>query len=147
MTHHGGVPPGWYDDGTGSGGRRWWDGQRWTEHRNPPLPAWAGYNAAPAARRTSRVLPITLTLMAVALIGGFILYALLSGGGTKNEWYQEGYDAGSEAATLVRLGSSPEGACDLALMGKIKYNDSRRSTRVKDLKRGCMQAVEDLVED
>ncbi|MEO9324088.1 DUF2510 domain-containing protein [Nocardioides sp. C4-1] len=35
------TPPGWYDDG--QGGRRWWDGQRWTEHlqsaQPPPAPA------------------------------------------------------------------------------------------------------------
>lgn len=26
-------PPGWYDDPYGPGYSRWWDGQRWTEHR------------------------------------------------------------------------------------------------------------------
>jgi len=27
-----GPPPGWYNDGS-STGLRWWDGNRWTEHR------------------------------------------------------------------------------------------------------------------
>ena len=29
-------PPGWYPDA--AGGVRWWDGQRWTEHRHLPPP-------------------------------------------------------------------------------------------------------------
>ncbi|AIM40980.1 hypothetical protein PBI_SQUIRTY_33 [Mycobacterium phage Squirty] len=28
-------PPGWYPDPAGSGGQRYWDGQRWTEHYAP----------------------------------------------------------------------------------------------------------------
>jgi hypothetical protein len=30
-------PPGWYPD-PGNDGLRWWDGSRWTEHRNPGSP-------------------------------------------------------------------------------------------------------------
>jgi len=29
-------PAGWYSDPDGSGGQRWWDGQRWTSRRLPP---------------------------------------------------------------------------------------------------------------
>ena len=33
------TPAGWYDDGTGTGRKRWWDGQSWT----------ADYQEQPAA--------------------------------------------------------------------------------------------------
>jgi hypothetical protein len=26
------TPAGWYDDGSGSGAKRWWDGQKWTDN-------------------------------------------------------------------------------------------------------------------
>ena len=30
------TPAGWYDDGTGTGAKRWWDGQQWSDHRQEP---------------------------------------------------------------------------------------------------------------
>src|SRR6056297_1495191 len=32
------AEPGWYEDPHRGGGRRWWDGQRWSEHVIPPPP-------------------------------------------------------------------------------------------------------------
>jgi uncharacterized protein YxjI len=45
-------PPAWYPDPAGSGGSRWWDGQRWGEQAQqvPPLPPPA---AAPAGHGAS----------------------------------------------------------------------------------------------
>jgi hypothetical protein len=34
------IPPGWYADPAGGGGKRWWDGGRWTENtREPEAPS------------------------------------------------------------------------------------------------------------
>lgn len=39
---------GWYDDGSGTGAKRWWDGQNWTDqYQQPP----AGGGIAGAVRR------------------------------------------------------------------------------------------------
>ncbi|HVA06659.1 MAG TPA: DUF2510 domain-containing protein [Acidimicrobiales bacterium] len=39
------TPPGWYPDGSGQNGGRWWDGTQWTEHvqsaATPPDPSGA----------------------------------------------------------------------------------------------------------
>jgi hypothetical protein len=51
MTDAHTAPAGWYPQPDGSGGQRWWDGERWTEHTSPlTAPAVAPvYAAAPAA--------------------------------------------------------------------------------------------------
>ncbi|NND02970.1 MAG: DUF2510 domain-containing protein [Acidimicrobiia bacterium] len=35
-------PANWYDDPTDPTMERWWDGEKWTEHRRPAVPAYAG---------------------------------------------------------------------------------------------------------
>ncbi len=42
------TPAGWYDDGSGTGSKRWWDGQTWTDnYQQQP----AGGGIAGAVRR------------------------------------------------------------------------------------------------
>jgi len=36
---------GWYDDGSGTGAKRWWDGQNWTDQYQQP-PAGGGFAGA-----------------------------------------------------------------------------------------------------
>jgi hypothetical protein len=63
------TPAGWYDDGSGTGAKRWWDGQKWTgEYQQPPVGggtagavrtiedgAVAGSQSSPAAQGASYV--------------------------------------------------------------------------------------------
>lgn len=165
VTQHGNGPAGWYDDGTGTGAQRWWDGQRWTEHRTPPprrpapypghpvAPAqvsapWAGYPGAPAPERarSRRILPIALAVIAV-LVVAFVAYSFFAPGNGNTEWYNEGYAAGRDkAVSLYKLSGNAESACNLALIDKIQIGDSTRTRQAKELKRGCLQAVKDLGE-
>jgi len=45
VADSGAPPPGWYPDPGGSGGQRWWDGTRWSEHRAPAT-GWGGPSEA-----------------------------------------------------------------------------------------------------
>jgi Protein of unknown function (DUF2510) len=42
------TPAGWYDDGSGTGTKRWWDGESWTDEYQQPS---AGGGIAGAVRR------------------------------------------------------------------------------------------------
>lgn len=52
------TPAGWYDDGSGTGTKRWWDGQKWTDELQQPPggggPA-AGAQSSTAAQGASYV--------------------------------------------------------------------------------------------
>lgn len=54
---------GWYSDPYGTGGLRWWDGQRWTEHTQapaapqPPAPQPGAFAAAPAPAQPGQPQP------------------------------------------------------------------------------------------
>jgi len=150
MTHHGGAPPGWYDDAPGS--QRWWDGQRWTDHRRGPqspaqYPGGAPYPqpvwpAPLARRRTSRALWITpLVLGAVLLFGYAVFFAVNRN--SHNEWYQKGYDAGMKAS----LWSSDMAnlACSGPVLDEIIEQGS--SSHQRDIERGCHDAINKRLEE
>ena len=51
------TPAGWYDDGSGTGTKRWWDGQKWTDGavRRIEEGAVAGAQSSPEAQGASYV--------------------------------------------------------------------------------------------
>jgi hypothetical protein len=75
-----GLPPkrGWYDDPSGSGRDRWWNGYEWTEHTaRRPIPSIFGPGYERAYRtRLNRPAAVSLWLAmgaAVLLLGGFFV--------------------------------------------------------------------------
>jgi hypothetical protein len=69
-------PAGWYVDPDGSGGQRYWSGERWTTHRRPKRPAQPSgvrrrWGALPLPLRVS--LPILLTVVLAGL--GWALFS------------------------------------------------------------------------
>jgi hypothetical protein len=163
MTHQDrGVLPGWYDDATGSGAQRWWDGQRWTEYRRGaqppaqhsggaaavgalyPQPVWPGYQAAPPARRrTSRVLWLLLLVFVVWLVGSAVYYAVSRGSG--GDWYQKGYDEGMKTPLTS---SAPNLAVSVCSGAVVTKSSERVSSSHKDaVAAGCHDAIQErLVE-
>lgn len=67
---------GWYDDPDYAGTKRYWDGERWTEHREPPLPGTPPKPSA-AARQISSLVQLIVIFAFVAV--GLIILAELVG--------------------------------------------------------------------
>jgi hypothetical protein len=68
MTHPPQPLPGWYPDPAGSGGQRWWDGQRWTVQCRPPSQPRYGPLRPDASRRTVRLVVAGVAVLFVALM-------------------------------------------------------------------------------
>jgi uncharacterized protein DUF2510 len=66
------VPPGWYDDGTGSGQQRWWSGVEWTEHVASPV--MIARPLLPADRPVYSVWIWLIVLLPLLSTGSFFLW-------------------------------------------------------------------------
>jgi hypothetical protein len=78
------IPPGWYDDGTGTGQTRWWSGAEWTEHVAAPYSTAPARPALPADRPVYSVWIWLIVLLPLLTYGSFFLwqpnFSYLSGG-------------------------------------------------------------------
>jgi len=63
------VPAGWYPDPEGGAQRRWWDGERWTEHREQPYTAALPLEQQRAPQGTSGSTTWAWLLAALHLVG------------------------------------------------------------------------------
>lgn len=61
--------PGWYPDAQQPGQIRWWDGSQWTVHTQQPAPVAA---ARPIAEQQHAAAGVTLGVLALAIIGGYL---------------------------------------------------------------------------
>lgn len=155
------MPPGWYDDPTGCGAQRWWDGQRWTDHRAPQpsahqfggasalgapyaQPVWPSHQFAPLQRRRmSRTLKVLVLAFFVWLVGSAVYYA--ASGDSHSEWYQKGYDEGKTMGLLSSAPNLAVSVCSGSVMQKSGERPS--SSRQDDVERGCHDAIQErLVE-
>ena len=118
-----GPPAAWYADPGGSGGLRYWDGQRWTEHVTPPPSSafvGAGSAPAPAAAQGRKVWPlfVVIGVLFVVAIGAALVQAVPrlveAGGRVTDEAAQSSAHLAADAAAQVYaldgsyLGATPE---------------------------------------
>ncbi len=85
-------PAGWYDDPDGSGGLRWWDGERWMTPQPPQA-------RGPAACRPHSVASVTLATFLGAPVAGGIVLAL-----NYWKWGQKAAAVAAVAAGLFTTG-------------------------------------------
>ncbi len=148
------VPPGWYNDPAGPGAARYWDGHRWTDHRQPhppnpyaagtpgwPAPAWSGYTAPAAPRPRRRVRRIALAVTGIVAVVGIGSY-LLGDTNTHNKWYQKGYDIGYNTKKSV-VYTDAETACRWRTLTAVDPGENKYQTRMRQVEKGCIDGFND----
>ena len=118
------IPAGWYDDG--SGNRRWWDGQQWTEHVVAPeqptaaeapaeAPAAADAESEPTAASTQETTPFAPPYTMPSDASTTMAGALGQAGGAS--LHTEGYPATAGAPWAAP--SAPQPASGVPVVGII----------------------------
>ncbi|ORV10574.1 hypothetical protein AWB94_06600 [Mycolicibacterium canariasense] len=106
------------------------------------------HDVAAAQARHKKRTRVLAVIAAVVLLAGGVGWYFLAQNTSSTDWYQEGYDVGyHKAGALGSMGQAPEDACRLALIGKINLGDNPRLRRNRELRRGCVQGVQDYVRD
>lgn len=85
------IPAGWYPDPAGTGGWRWWDGQRWTEHVHTPASAKGrGPRTALAAGGVLALVFVAVAVVAAVNIDGGASVEVLGGDSPTTEIHRFG---------------------------------------------------------
>lgn len=95
-----GPGPGWYDDPDVPGGKRFYDGNSWTDQRTPPPPVPVMAQAPVQQSKTSGMAIASLVLGLVWIYGiGSILAIVFGFIAKKNIRESNGYETGGGMAT------------------------------------------------
>jgi Protein of unknown function (DUF2510) len=94
----GSAPAGWYPDAENPGGRRYWNGEYWTEERTPPPPppSVPGFTApppeapvtAPYSEASDNLATLGYVLAILFPIAGLIIGVMLLGRGRSRAGWQ-----------------------------------------------------------
>ena len=89
------TPAGWYEDPENPGQQRYWDGQQWTDQRQPAVPAppvppamgaiSVGNQAEPPRKHTTRNVILAVIGVFILLVGGCTIALVAAGGKAVND--------------------------------------------------------------
>lgn len=101
------ISAGWYDDATGTGSKRWWDGQQWTEQRTAASPP----ATAPAKKSNTGLKVVIGIMVGIFVLGivGFIGCTVLLGVGVNEAVNELNEEQAKHAITKAQYNAIPLG--------------------------------------